>query len=101
MNTGDAYKQAGQTLTLENNADWTQEALEALVFIAKRKDPLTVDDLRSVIINEPKSHNCYGALMSKAASMGLIRETGQYTKSTRPEGHSRMIKVWRSQLLPH
>ena len=60
----------------------------------------TADDLhRRLRDNCPTAldnmhHNVISAMFRKASNAGLIADTGQRTKSTRPKAHGRELKVW-------
>jgi hypothetical protein len=79
------------------NPDWLETARLVVVSLAKTGQPFTADDVwdklagHSAVTHEPSA---LGAVMRKVASAGLIRATGDYVKSRRPEAHQRPIRVW-------
>jgi hypothetical protein len=44
-------------------------------------------------------NNAVGAIMNAIAKKGVIRNTGDYVKSSRPSSHSAVIAVWERTVL--
>jgi hypothetical protein len=92
-------KNSGQQLVLENAGTWTDGAMFLLhKFIRKTNVEFTSDDFRAYALNvglkPPHHHNAWGALFTLASKMDLIRPTGNFWESTRPESHRRFIRGW-------
>lgn len=68
--------------------------------LARGQHEITSDDVHALMVargvSEPTHPNAWGAAFRKAATQGLIEDTGRAVKSARPEAHSRRIPVWRS-----
>ena len=48
---------------------------------------------------ESNKNNAVGAIMNGLAKKGVLRKTGEYAKSSRPERHGAIVAVWeRTQL---
>ena len=79
------------------NQEWKSLARSAVVFLAETGRPFTTDDVWDLLDALPvKTHEprALGAIMQKAAKDGLIRSSGPYVKSRRPECHRRPVAVW-------
>lgn len=80
--------------------EWQREAIEAIKTIARgsRGALFTTDDIWGVLsargVNPPKEPRAMGAATRWASKHGLIKSTGRYVKSKRPECHRRPIMVW-------
>lgn len=81
------------------DADWYAEALWAVLWLAKRKDYFTTDDVWEAMANiEATTHEprAIGAVMRQASRDGQCTPTDYYNKSTRRACHSRPLRVWKS-----
>lgn len=84
---------------VERNADaaWYEAAREACLSVAQMRPTFTSDDIwktlewRGVATHEPKA---MGAVLNGLARAGLIRKTGRYVQTTRPQAHKRDIAEW-------
>lgn len=84
---------------VDRNADeeWKREAYEMVCVACSRYTEFTTDTIWSMLArtslttHEPRA---MGAIMRKAQRDGLIKATGQYTTSTRPECHKRPVMIW-------
>ena len=75
---------------------WKKEAFASVVKWARTGKAFTSDevwnDLKDVVSTpEPRA---MGALILKASRENLIKPTGEYWQSKRPECHGRRITVW-------
>lgn len=78
------------------NQQWKDEALQIVRKLASGKQPFTSDDVWAALVGksvtpEPRA---MGAVFLKASRAGVIRPTGEYWQSKRPECHARRIAVW-------
>ena len=69
--------------------------------IAARSEPFTSDSLHGYLTQSARDvlrhkhhRNALAGILTTSAKAGLIRFTGQYVKSVRPEARGRMLKVW-------
>ncbi len=69
---------------------WVGDARVAAVALAAHFGWVTSDKLHDVM-GTPPHNNCYGAIFKDKR----FQWTGEYVKSTRPEAHARIIRVWR------
>jgi hypothetical protein len=90
---GESLKQMGFDKLLVSTGGWIDYAGDVLSRLCAHQAELTADDLRS-LVGTPPHPNAVGAVFSKAARAGLIRDTGRVVKSARPDAHSRKITVW-------
>ena len=78
---------------IERDADWS---LRARTFI-ERMGPgsrLNSDALR-LVVGDPVGTGCsVGAVIHQCEKAGLIRYTGQDTRSSRPAARGRWLRVW-------
>lgn len=76
---------------------WMDEARMAVKVLCARRAEFTTDDvwrLMTLVHIDTRDHRALGAVMRQAVKDGLIRNTGRYRKSTRPECHRRPVAVW-------
>ena len=85
---------------VDRNADpdWKEHALTVVEQLAMTRATFTTDDVWARLdpafaTHEPRA---LGAVMRKAAALGLIRATSTYENSTRVECHGRPVRVWES-----
>ncbi len=100
--TGSALKHAGQQLALENSGEWKDEVMQKMHRFARaltKGELFGMDEFRDYFraweLPLPSSQNAWGSVPAMACKAGLIEETDQYTKSSLPSAHSRIIKLWR------
>ena len=85
-------------LALDAKPDWADEALIAIMKLAKQgieftsEDVLAITGLPSGEIGQHKN-NASGAIMNKAARAGWIRKVG-YGKAKRKESHGAVLAIW-------
>ena len=80
------------------DADWLHEARVVLVKVCATHTTFTTDDLWAKGLPMPREPRALGAIMREAAKAGVCVATDTYARSTRPECHTRPIRVWRSLL---
>lgn len=78
--------------------EWMAMASAAVETCALSGEPFTTDDVWSILERaghgSPPEPRAMGAVIRRAVTSGLIRETGNYIKSERPECHRRPIPQW-------
>lgn len=77
--------------------EWYRAAEYALEVLIRRGNNFTTDELHKELQNyEVSTHEprALGAIIRQASKNGLIRSTGQFKKSTRPECHRRPVSIW-------
>lgn len=91
--TDNAIRQADDAA----NPEWKAAADKIVRKLAKSKRTFTTDDVwnrldkTGLATREPRA---MGAVMRRAKGAGLIRSTGTFQVSARPECHRRPITVW-------
>jgi hypothetical protein len=91
-------KEYGMQLTLDAHVDWADQALIAIMQLAKQgieftsEDVLAITGLPSGEVGQHKN-NASGAIMNKAARAGWIRKVG-YGKAKRKESHGAVLAIW-------
>ena len=91
-------KEYGMQLALDAKPDWADQALIAIMKLAKQgieftsEDVLAITGLPSGEIGQHKN-NASGAIMNKAARAGWIRKVG-YGKAKRKESHGAVLAIW-------
>ncbi len=104
MLTGHDLKIEGQQLALDYAGVDFKEALPGALkkWCEKlgRYSEFRFEQFREWALNEkelpePSKPNAWGAIPTKAASMGLIESTGRYEKATALKTHSHPVQVWR------
>ena len=87
---------------VERNADeeWKRAAHLAVAAAAQRREQFTTDlvveimaERGNVSTHEPRA---MGAVMRRAARLGVVAATDVYEQSRNPEAHKRPKRVWRS-----
>lgn len=78
------------------NPAWKQEAHRQVLILAQAGAEFTTDDVWARLEGrqETPEPRAMGAVMLKASRQGVIRMTGQFRQSKRPECHGRRIAVW-------
>jgi len=91
-------KEQGMQLTLDAHVDWADQALIAIMKLAKQgieftsEDVLAITGLPSGEVGQHKN-NASGAIMNKAARAGWIKKVG-YGKAKRKESHGAVLAIW-------
>ena len=69
--------------------------------ILARSEPFTSDSLHGYLTQSARDvlrhkhhQNALAGILMTAAREGIIRHTGQYVRSVRPEARGRMLKLW-------
>jgi len=97
--TGERLKEAGQRRVLSDESDgWKARALNAVYDVAKRKETLTIVDIRAEASSagDPHHPNAWGSLLRSAAGEGWIEQTEKFVKSRAKSARGRTIRVWKS-----
>jgi hypothetical protein len=87
---------------VDKNADpqWKIDMLEAVKSVAARLVKFTSDDVWEELANKSDSETheprALGAIMKKAASLGIVVGTSEYQPSKRVACHARPVRVWTS-----
>ena len=94
---GDLFKQEGMEVAAEAVSTWSQEARNAIDYLAECEQEFTSEQVIE-LIGLPRQvgmnrNNAVGAAMSGAARRGVIRRVG-YRNAQRPESHSAVLAVW-------
>ena len=92
-------KEFGQELVLKHSGTWSDQALDLLeTYLKNARAEFTMDEFRAyatlVGLSEPHHCNAWGALFTHAAKMNLIRFSGNFWVSDRPEARKRIIRGW-------
>lgn len=91
-------KELGMQLALDAQPDWAEQAFEVIKQLAKRgieftsEDVLALTGLPSGDVGMNKN-NASGAIMNKAARVGIIHKVG-YATAKRKESHGSVQAVW-------
>jgi hypothetical protein len=96
--TGESLKAEGVERVLNNSGQWKDQVAEIIEQVSNRLDTFTTDDVRKACglrgLPSPHHANAWGAAFTACAKQGIIRKTGQYTKSQITSNHSRMVPFW-------
>jgi hypothetical protein len=76
---------------------WMDGAVEAITRLASSRREITSDDVWAALEMPPRESRMIGNALVRAQSEGLIEPTDEHRPSTRPENHSRPIRVWVSK----
>lgn len=80
------------------NQVWLRDARRAVEVLAAKMLPFTTDDvwalLEKVSVAATHEPRALGAVMRQAQRDGLIRRTGGWISTTRPQAHTRPCAVW-------
>lgn len=94
LTIGEALKETGQRRATEAALEWHEQALD---WIRSSADRFTADDLVLSVglpnVSASNKNNAVGAVFSAARRQRLIRRV-DWTQSTRPESHGRVVAVW-------
>lgn len=83
------------------NQEWLDEALEAVVQVAKAQNHLTTDDVWARLTSTPnETHDprAMGPVMIRARKLGYIKPTSRWELSRRLACHARPLRVWESRV---
>lgn len=98
-NTGDAGRDRGAAVVLDNAGAWRAAALDAIEQLARECPEFTADDVRERGTEQPHHANAWGAAMLTAARNGWIRATDRTRKSVRAAAHAHRNPIWESLLI--
>jgi hypothetical protein len=80
------------------NDEWKQTAEAAVLHIARMRPTFTADDvwrhLAAHTSSETHEPSALGPIFNRLRSQGIIRTTGEFRISARPERHAAPIRVW-------
>jgi hypothetical protein len=96
---GPGRKQAGMQKALAGKlGDYPERFCQAVLALARAGHPFSADDVVGIVgvphRSEANRNNAVGALMSACAKQGWVKPSGGWTKSARPESHSRLVRQW-------
>lgn len=93
--TGEQLKEQGMGKVIRYTPETYSELFIEMIRFRITNSPNVwfSSDTITDIIGFPESRNAIGALMNKAARMGLIEPYG-FTKGTRPSQHGHIIRLW-------
>lgn len=77
---------------------WLDAADRIVRALAHRGQPFTSDDawaqLAALGYQEPQEPRALGGVLKRLAARGVIRKTGGWMESRRPQNHGRPVAVW-------
>jgi predicted nucleic acid-binding Zn ribbon protein len=96
--SGPELKESGMALANSKHVEW-QGRVHSFILTLRGGRQLTAEEITDscglpTVGHGSNKNNSVGATMNALAKAGLIRKTGEYVKSSRPERHSAMIAVW-------
>lgn len=74
--------------------EWRTALRHVVETLARRGGEFSTDDVWSRLDGQPPEPRALGATMMSLARAGLIRRTGKWVASARPECHARPVAVW-------
>lgn len=93
-----AARDAALAKVLGNSGPWVQAALDCLTPEFKRTHPtFTGESLRVSLltkIDQPHSHNAWGALVKKLLHHKIIRPTGRWVSMSTKSSHARATRTY-------
>ena len=93
---------AGMEQAYRNSTtDYKRAARERLSYLIQEYNKFTSDDIINHLnrIGIVGNHSALGAMIKGAERAGLIKATGEYRESSRPERHKAPVRVWKSNLV--
>lgn len=86
---------------VEANAgpEWQAHVVDIVRQVAAVNATFTVDAIAELITEPVHDLRATGAAMRAAARAGIIRSTGTYQVSDRPQAHSRPVLIWESLIV--
>lgn len=103
MTPAEARDQAIQAVENHGNKAWQDRCIAVIRGLCQSKAQFTMDDVWDALrgCNEHTDEGReLGAVIIRAARLGLCKNTGNYQKSRLPVRHARPISIWRSLLFP-
>jgi len=84
-----------QSVVQHTPEEYKQKFVDAIKTFA-RGELITAEDVRRVAGNPPPEvhYNCFGGLMRRAASQGLIKWTPETETAKRPGMHATRLSLW-------
>ena len=91
----------GMTAAIKHaGTDWRICAEEAVRTVARLRITFTSDEvwdyMNSHKLPEPPNRSALGAVFKALAKADVIRVTGEWRNSARPETHTRPLRVWQA-----
>lgn len=74
--------------------EWRTALRHVVETLARRGGEFSTDDVWSRLDGQPPEPRVLGATMMSLARAGVIRRTGKWVPSARPECHARPVAVW-------
>lgn len=74
--------------------EWRTALQRVVETLARRGGEFSTDDVWTRLDGQPPEPRALGATMMSLARLGVIRRTGKYVPSARPECHARPVAVW-------
>ena len=89
----------GMIAAIEHAGDtWRDQAETAVRTVARMRLTFTSDEvwdfMQSHNYPEPPNRSALGAVFKALGKAGVIRVTGEWRNSARPETHTRPLRVW-------
>jgi hypothetical protein len=91
----------GMIAALDNaGTKWEQAADQAVRTVARLRVTFTADEVWDYVhhhnLPEPPNRAALGAVFKSLSRAGVIRQTGEWRNSQRPETHTRPLRVWQA-----
>ena len=98
---GQRLAEQGMTAAIEHaGTEWEQAADQAVRTVARLRVTFTADDVWDYVFHhhlpEPPNRAALGAVFKALSRAGIIRQTGEWRNSQRPETHTRPLRVWQA-----
>lgn len=98
MLTGEQLRDSGIALVTANNKEWMVEARQLLNVVVWKGQQVTGEEIKKrmllVGLQQPKSKNCWGALIKWAVNHRYLQDSGKSKKCTDVSAHYRRTVVW-------
>ncbi len=75
---------------------WLHAARQAVATVVQTGRPFTTSDVWALLDGTPREPRVLGPIVRAWAKAGLIRPTGVWVMSDRPEAHRRPERQWRA-----
>jgi len=87
-------------LEREKAARWREESIRILYICTATLRHFSADDWHNwcAVIGDPHHPSQWGIAAREAKRRGIIRDTGEWVRSKRPEAAGRRIPVWEAAL---
>lgn len=95
-------KLEGMTSAYQNaNLDWKAAATKYLSYLCRTQAYVTSEDVVLYLKDEgitTHENRAMGGIMTSFANAGIIKATGRFTTSRRPECHKSPVRIWESRV---